>query len=135
VCYPPSNPKARQPPMIWAQLMILGHTAIALGAYQRRWPVLASVLISLGPFWNGWLFFLCNSTQHTGMQHGGKSPANIGAGKTEHVDDFRLTTRSFYLNSAVLRCWYWSMNYHIEHHMWPQVPCYRLGELHEVKNI
>jgi fatty acid desaturase len=26
---------------------------------------------------------------------------------------------------------YWNMNYHIEHHMFPMVPYYRLAELHE----
>jgi fatty acid desaturase len=74
------------------------------------------VLLSLGPFFNGWLFWLCNSTQHVGLQPG--------------QPDFRLNTRSFELH-PLIRFLYWDMCYHIEHHMWPSVPCYRLKELHE----
>ena len=31
---------------------------------------------------------------------------------------------------SVVRFLYWHMNYHIEHHMYAAVPCYRLGRLH-----
>jgi fatty acid desaturase len=31
----------------------------------------------------------------------------------------------------VNRFLYWNMNYHVEHHMFPMVPYYRLPELHE----
>jgi fatty acid desaturase len=75
----------------------------------------------LGPFYNGWLFFLCNSTQHVGMHHAASGAA---------VEDFRLTTRTFYLNNPVIRVWYWHMNYHIEHHMYAAVPCYNLEAAH-----
>ena len=27
---------------------------------------------------------------------------------------------------------YWHMNYHIEHHMYAAVPCYKLGRLHRL---
>ena len=30
-----------------------------------------------------------------------------------------------------MRFLYWHMNYHIEHHMYAAVPCYRLGRLHK----
>ena len=53
----------------------------------------------------------------------------IRPGRT--INDFRLTTRTFYLNSAIVRFWYWHMNYHIEHHMYAAVPCYHLATLHE----
>jgi fatty acid desaturase len=50
---------------------------------------------------------------------------------TKQICDFRLTTRSFYLRNPIVRCWYWNMNYHIEHHMYAAVPCYNLPTLHE----
>jgi fatty acid desaturase len=32
---------------------------------------------------------------------------------------------------VINRFLYWNMNYHVEHHMFPMVPYYRLPELHE----
>lgn len=125
VCYPMGNPLARMPPMRWAQFLLLGHGLIFFLSMTRG-LFLVPILVSLGPFYNGWLFFLCNSTQHVGMQHGGGG----GGNKMDVVSDFRLSTRSFYLNNPVVSCWYWYMNYHVEHHMYAAVPCYNLAGLH-----
>jgi fatty acid desaturase len=103
VCYPASNPAAREPAMRWAQVMVVGHALFAVIMLSRgQW--LAPLMLSCGPFWNGWLFWLCNSTQHVGLHHGDFS--------TGTVNDFRLTTRTFYLRSALVRFWYWHMNWH-----------------------
>ena len=64
-----------------------------------------------------WLQFLCNATQHVGLQ--------------DDVPDFRLCCRTFYLN-PFLQFIYWHMNYHTEHHMYAAVPCYKLGKLHHI---
>ena len=108
--------------MRWAQCLLLGHGVIAYLSVVRG-AYLVPVLLSLGPFYNGWLFWLCNSTQHVGMHHGN--------GTDKKVSDFRLSTRTFYINNSVLSCWYWYMNYHIEHHMYAAVPCYNLAALHQ----
>ncbi len=55
-------------------------------------------------------------TQHIGLQ--------------EDVKDHRLSTRSVRLN-PIASFIYWSMEYHIEHHMFPSVPSYNLPKLHE----
>ena len=89
--------------------MLLTVISIALG-----WWMLP-VLITLAPFYGGWLLFLCNNTQHVGLQ--------------DNAPDFRLCTRTIILNPFV-RFLYWHMNYHIEHHMYAAVPCYHLGQLH-----
>ena len=35
--------------------------------------------------------------------------------------------------NPLFRFIYWNMNYyHVEHHMFPMVPYYRLAELHEI---
>jgi fatty acid desaturase len=52
------------------------------------------------------------------------------AGMGENVLDHRLNTRTVKM-CAVNRFLYWNMNYHVEHHMFPLVPYYRLPELHE----
>ena len=159
-CYPAALPQARAPAQRWAAFMLAGHAAIAAASLARGcW--LLPFLLSCGPFYNGWLFWLCNSTQHVGMQPG--------------KADFRLNTRTFYLH-PVLGFFYWHMNYHsalcvwrlgspgalgsagwhaltssphatppsqipyphqiararaAEHHMYANVPCYYLAELHQ----
>jgi len=104
VCYPHDNPAARVPAMRWAQFLFLGHGACAWACISQGW-YLAPVLLSLGPFYNGWLFFLCNSTQHIGLHHGGGG----GGNPTKQIADFRLSTRTFYLDNPVVRCWYWQV--------------------------
>ncbi len=98
----------------WARILVAGHLAIAaVSLYYGQW--LIPVLVSLTPAYRGGLQFLLNVTQHVGMQ--------------DHVSDFRLNSRSFQTN-RLFRFLYWNMNYHIEHHMYPGVPCYRLPALH-----
>jgi fatty acid desaturase len=115
--YPPSESSAaaRRSSARWAQCMLLGHALFAAACVSRG-VYLAPFLLSCGPFFNGWLFFLCNSTQHVGLE--------------PSVPDFRRNTRTFRLHPA-LAFLYWHMNWHIEHHMWPRVPCYNLAALHE----
>jgi fatty acid desaturase len=107
---------ARAAATAWARVLLLGHAGIAAATWALGWPLLLPALVSGGPFFNGWLFFLCNSTQHVGLE--------------PSVADFRKNTRTFELHPA-LRFLYWQMNYHIEHHMYANVPCYHLRELHE----
>lgn len=57
---------------------------------------------------------LLHLTQHTCLQM--------------DVKDHRLSTRSF-TASAITRFFYFNMNYHIEHHMFPMVPFYNLPQL------
>jgi fatty acid desaturase len=52
------------------------------------------------------------------------------AGMGENVLDHRLNTRTVKM-CVVNRFLYWNMNYHVEHHMFPMIPYYRLLELHE----
>lgn len=48
-----------------------------------------------------------------------------------NVRDHRLSTRSF-TASRLTRFFYFNMNYHIEHHMFPMVPFYNLPKLNAV---
>ena len=80
-------------------------------AYPLGWWMLP-VLVTLAPFYGGWLLFLCNNTQHVGLM--------------DNVPDYRLCcwTARFH---PVLSFLYWHMNYHTEHHMYAAVPCYNLN--------
>ncbi len=99
----------------WARIILVGHLLIVVvSLYYGLWMV--PVVVTLAPFYGGWLQYLCNNTQHAGLQ--------------DNVPDFRLCTRTFLLNPFV-RFLYWHMNYHIEHHMYAAVPCYNLKQLHE----
>jgi fatty acid desaturase len=112
--YPEGDTKGRRVPVRWARTLLAGHgliVAVSLAAGQWIVPV----LVTLAPFYGGWLFFLCNNTQHIGLQ--------------DFVPDFRLCCRTFTLNPLV-RFLYWQMNYHTEHHMYAAVPCYNLRRLH-----
>jgi rubredoxin len=74
------------------------------------------VVTSLTPCYGSWLQTLCNHPQHAGL------PTN--------TNDFRLSCRTNYLHPA-LEFLYWHMNYHLEHHMYAAVPCYKLEKLHQ----
>jgi fatty acid desaturase len=75
------------------------------------------VLLIGGPrLYGAWLLNVYALTQHAGLG--------------ENVLDHRLNTRTVQM-CAVNRFLYWNMNYHVEHHMFPLVPYYRLPALHE----
>ena len=117
--FPESAPKNRQCLFTWARIVLIGHTLIVIVSLSVGWWMVP-MLITLAPFYGGLLLFLCNNTQHVGLQ--------------DNAPDFRLCTRTIILN-PVFRFLYWHMNFHIEHHMYAAVPCYNLGKLHDaIKN-
>lgn len=114
ILFPPSDPVSRRHLFNWARILLVGHALLtAASLYLGLW--LVPVLVTLAPFYGGWLLFLCNNTQHVGLQ--------------DNVPDFRLCTRTIRLNPLV-QFLYWHMNFHTEHHMYAAVPCYNLGKLH-----
>ena len=113
--FPPAAVELRRDLFNWARFALAGHVLItAVSLYYGLW--LAPVLVTLAPFYGGWLVYLCGATQHAGLQ--------------DNVPDFRLCTRTFTVNPFV-EFLYWHMNYHIDHHMYAAVPCYNLGKLHQ----
>jgi fatty acid desaturase len=113
--FPESAVELRRSLFNWARFHLLGQLLIAAVSIAMGWW-LVPILFTLAPFYGGGLQYLCNNTQHSGLQ--------------DEVEDYRLCTRTIYLNPFV-RFLYWHMNYHIEHHMYAAVPCYNLGELHQ----
>jgi fatty acid desaturase len=113
--FPPSAVELRRSLFNWARIHLAFEILIVIvSLYFHLW--LIPVLVTLAPFYGGWLYFLCNNTQHVGLQN--------------NVPDFRLCTWTMILN-PVVRFLYWHMNYHTEHHMYAAVPCYNLGRLHQ----
>lgn len=115
ICFPPEQPQLRTVPVRWARCVLIGHVLIAaVSLHYGLWII--PVLVSLTPAYGAWLFFLCNNTQHIGLQ--------------DKVPDFRLCCRTVILSPPIAFL-FWQMNYHMEHHMFAAVPCYNLKKLHE----
>ena len=88
---------------------------IALSIYAGS--ILPLMFVGLPAFYGSWLDVLLSDTQHAAL--------------AENVLDHRLNTRTIYMN-AVSRFLYCSMNYHLEHHLFPLVPYHQLARLHEL---
>ena len=114
--FPRTEIAKRQKLFNWSRIVIAGHLAILIVSIVMHWWLLP-VVITLAPFYGGWLHTLCNGSQHIGLQ--------------DNVTDFRLCCRTITLN-PFLQFLYWHMNYHTEHHMYAAVPCYNLGRLHRL---
>ena len=94
-------------------LGILGGTVVAAVAAGSFLPLM---YVGLPSFYGVWFTRLTGPTQHAGL--------------AEDVLDHRLNSRTVLLN-PLFRFLYWNMNYHIEHHMFPNVPYHALPALHE----
>lgn len=114
--FPESDPERRRAYTNWERTLLIGHLLIAgISLVFGYWVV--PLVITFPKMFGAWLQNLCNSAQHVGLQ--------------DKVSDFRLCSRTIYLN-PIVQFLYWHMNYHIEHHMYAAVPCYKLGRLHRL---
>ena len=112
--FPAENVQGRRKLIRWARILLIGHGLIVGTALALGWWMVP-VVVTLTPAYGRWLQFLCNESQHMGLQ--------------DKVPDFRLCCRTIYLN-PLLRFFYWNMNYHTEHHMYAAVPFHSLPALH-----
>lgn len=86
---------------------------IALAICTRS--ILPLLFVGLPNLFGSWLMVIYGLTQHAGL--------------AENVLDHRLNCRTVRMNS-INRYFYWNMNYHVEHHMFPLVPYHNLPQLH-----
>jgi fatty acid desaturase len=86
-----------------------------VGSCVAAGSVLPALFVVLPRFYGGFLPQLINLTLHAGLM--------------EDVHDHRLNTRTVLMN-PIFTFLYANMNYHVEHHMYPMVPFYRLPQLH-----
>jgi len=92
------------------------HVAIYAAALTT-WSWLPLMAIGLPRMYGAWHLVMVGVLQHAGL--------------ADNVADYRLNTRTVYMN-PITRFIYWNMNYHIEHHMYPLVPFHALPRLHEL---
>jgi len=81
--FPDNKPARRRELINWTRILLAGHLLLIAQAFFTGWWMLP-VLITVAPFYGELLLFLCNNTQHVGLQ--------------DEVEDFRLCTRTIYLN-------------------------------------
>ena len=97
----------------WARILLVGHGALALiFILTGHWFMI--VVLTFGTFYCGWLGFLCGLPQHYGLN--------------SDCPDFRTSTRTFTC-SWLPAFYYWNMQYHLEHHMYPAIPFFNLPKL------
>ena len=82
--------------------------------YGTWLPIL---MILLPPFYGNTILLICAMTQHAGL--------------ADNIKDHRKSTRTVILN-PFFSFLYSNMEYHIEHHIFPKIPCHNLKELHQV---
>jgi fatty acid desaturase len=109
----PESSEQRREIIAWARIVLLGHLMLAAAFFLTgHWFLI--IIVNLGTQYCGWLVVLCGAPQHVGL-----SP---------NTPDFRLCCRT-YTCSWLPGFFYWNMQYHLEHHMFPAVPFYNLPRL------
>jgi fatty acid desaturase len=99
----------------WARVVVLFNAAIiAATIVFRLWPL--ALIVTIAPFTANWWRYFVFVPMHTGLK--------------DNIEDFRLCVRSITLD-PISHFIYWRMNWHIEHHMYAAVPCYRLRKMHK----
>lgn len=107
----PQQSKVFSVARVWLAIYV---TTLAVAIWMES--ILPLMLIGLPRLYGAWHHVICGVMQHAGL--------------AEDVLDYRLNSRTVYMN-PISRFIYWNMNYHVEHHMFPMVPYHALPMLHE----
>ena len=75
------------------------------------------IMLILPPFYGNTILMICGMTQHAGL--------------ADNVKDHRKSTRTVIMN-PFFSFLYSNMEYHIEHHIFPKIPCHNLKAFHQV---
>ena len=83
--------------------------------FFKTW--LPIIMLILPPFYGNTILMICGMTQHAGL--------------ADNVKDHRKSTRTVIMN-PFFSFLYSNMEYHIEHHIFPKIPCHNLKKFHKV---
>ena len=109
-------PEVEHRKMIWSSRLFVAIYAAIFAWSLIAWTIVPLLYTVLARFYGRGLgMYFVGLTQHAGM--------------ADNVTDHRLNTRTF-ISNPVIRFFYWNMNYHLEHHMYPLVPFHALPRLH-----
>jgi Na+-transporting NADH:ubiquinone oxidoreductase subunit F len=107
--------------VVWEARASVGILAGVVAVCVLTRSIVPLLLVGLPSIYGAWLMVFFGATQHLGLH--------------EDVLDHRLNTRTVYIN-PIFRFLYLNMNYHVEHHLFPAVPYYRLPALHaEIRDV
>lgn len=114
-----NSARAVVPPTEYRAMFCNSRVILTLYFGVTAWAIVAHswlpvVFLLLPRSYGAWLHEMLAITQHTGLR--------------ENELDHRCSTRTIKLN-PVLQFLYWNMNYHVEHHMFPNVPFHALPKL------
>lgn len=109
-------PETERPKAIRTARIYFAIWIAVLGACLSLGSVEPLMFVVLPSFYGKWLLVAYGVTQHAGL--------------AEDTLDHRLNSRSIRMN-RVHRYLYWNMNFHTEHHMFPNVPFHALPALSE----
>jgi len=110
----PENEKKK---MLWnSRLYVLIWSIVIIFSIYNQ-TILPILYIILPTYYGKPLWFLVNVTQHLGAALDAK--------------DHRENTYSLKIN-PIFSFYYWHMEYHLEHHMFPMVPSYNLKKLQNI---
>ena len=107
-------PEPEHRKVVWEARACMFILAISVATAIWAWHPLPILIVGLPTIYETWLFVFFGVTQHAGLQ--------------EDVLDHRLNTHC--LHESIFRFLYSNMNYHLEHHLFPDVPYYSLPALH-----
>ena len=82
--------------------------------FQTWLPI---IMLILPPFYGNTILMICAMTQHAGL--------------ADNIKDHRKSTRTVIMN-PFFSFLYSNMEYHIEHHIFPKIPCHNLKAFHQV---
>jgi len=83
--------------------------------FFKTW--LPIIMLILPPFYGNTILMICGMTQHAGL--------------ADNIKDHRKSTRTVIMN-PFFSFLYSNMEYHIEHHIFPKIPCHNLKAFHHV---
>ena len=75
------------------------------------------IMIIFPPFYGNTVLMICAMTQHAGL--------------ADNIKDHRKSTRTVIMN-PFFSFLYSNMEYHIEHHIFPKIPCHNLKKFHKI---
>ena len=109
-------PKVEHRKIVWSSRACVAFYAGVIGlavAISSWYPIL---FVFAARIVGAWGYAFLSLPQHAGLE--------------EDVDDWRQNTRTIHVGK-VAQFFYWNMNYHLEHHMYPTVPYYALPAFHK----
>lgn len=112
--YQPADTLRKSQVWSWVFFLVLASVAVWCVIIGSVKP---AMFIGLPSVYGKWLLMAYGITQHAGL--------------SEDVLDHRMNTRTVHMN-AIHRFLYLNMNYHLEHHIFPNVPYDALPRLHEL---